>query len=196
MFWEHVVNFVFCSKVHSEHLSTLVCQLLTQEGLSLSWENTIMQTTNMITKLVSPDVRNEGDDMDIRKYVQIKKVKLSDAFSPGERFSFNNKMHNWSVLTTFIVPKRKMLPIICQWWRGYSEWENFPTLTFFPNHLLATKLKISLKHFEGMNSFFFYQVTSLSSYWFINSQSNENLLPHCASFFFLWEFWLSIDLIK
>lgn len=74
--WENGESLAFerLSKVHSEHLSTLVCQLLTQEGLSLSWENTIMQTTNMITKLVSPDVRNEGDDMDIRKYVQIKKI--------------------------------------------------------------------------------------------------------------------------
>ncbi|XP_036361555.1 1-phosphatidylinositol 3-phosphate 5-kinase isoform X2 [Octopus sinensis] len=61
-------------KVHKEHLSNLVRQLLNQEGLPLSWEGTIMQTAHKVSQFVSPDVRNEGDDMDIRKYVQIKKI--------------------------------------------------------------------------------------------------------------------------
>ncbi|GAB1606466.1 1-phosphatidylinositol 3-phosphate 5-kinase-like isoform X1 [Argonauta hians] len=61
-------------KVHKEHLTSLVRQLLNQEGLSLSWESTIMQTAHKISQFVNPDVRNEGDDMDIRKYVQIKKI--------------------------------------------------------------------------------------------------------------------------
>ena len=49
-------------------------QLLSSEGLSLSWMDTIMAVTREVCERVRPDVRHEKDDMDIRQYVQIKKV--------------------------------------------------------------------------------------------------------------------------
>ena len=35
-----------------------------------------MSVTRKIAQVVRPDVRHEADDMDIRQYVQIKKVKF------------------------------------------------------------------------------------------------------------------------
>lgn len=41
----------------------------------------------------------------------------------------NNTMR--SVLATFIISSREMLPTTCLWGTGYSEWENFSTSAFF-----------------------------------------------------------------
>jgi 1-phosphatidylinositol-3-phosphate 5-kinase len=67
-------------KTHHDHLSSLTKQLLSDEGLSLSWESIILETANKISHFVKPDVRNEGDEMDIREYVQIKKVYFTIVF--------------------------------------------------------------------------------------------------------------------
>ncbi len=56
-------------------MRALLNQLLSKEGLSLKWAETVLSIINKISQVVRPDVRNEGDDMDIRQYVQIKKVK-------------------------------------------------------------------------------------------------------------------------
>lgn len=55
-------------------MTALTNQLLSRAGLSLKWAETIMQIIHKISLVVRPDVRHEGDDMDIRQYVQIKKV--------------------------------------------------------------------------------------------------------------------------
>ncbi|XP_071791852.1 1-phosphatidylinositol 3-phosphate 5-kinase-like [Asterias amurensis] len=57
----------------SSHLERLVEQQLTTEGLDLTWAGTIQQLAQRICAQVKPDVMN-GDDMDIRHYVHIKKV--------------------------------------------------------------------------------------------------------------------------
>ncbi|XP_022098381.1 1-phosphatidylinositol 3-phosphate 5-kinase-like isoform X2 [Acanthaster planci] len=57
----------------SKTLVSLAEQLLRSEGLDLSWKETIMPLAKRICALVKPDVMN-GDDMDIRQYVHIKKV--------------------------------------------------------------------------------------------------------------------------
>ena len=55
-------------------MKSMINQLLSAEGLSIKWANTILTTVRKISQVVRPDVRHEGDDMDIRQYVQIKKV--------------------------------------------------------------------------------------------------------------------------
>ena len=52
-------------------------QLLSQQGLSASWEPVVLSCARQVTHFVRPDVRNEGDDLDIRKYIHIKKVRDS-----------------------------------------------------------------------------------------------------------------------
>ena len=67
-------NFLYCSKLHVEHLSKLLCQLLEGRGLSLNWMETILSVSQKISRVVRPDVRTDNDDMDIRQYVTIKTV--------------------------------------------------------------------------------------------------------------------------
>ncbi|XP_064646018.1 1-phosphatidylinositol 3-phosphate 5-kinase-like isoform X3 [Lineus longissimus] len=61
-------------KAQYEHMSMLTSQLLSNEGLSLSWAELILQISRRIAEMVSPDVKMDEDDMDIRQYVQIKKI--------------------------------------------------------------------------------------------------------------------------
>jgi 1-phosphatidylinositol-3-phosphate 5-kinase len=64
-----------CSKSQKEHLILLTNQLLAHEGLSSKkWADLLLSLAKRVTHVVRPDVKNDGDDMDIRKYVQIKKV--------------------------------------------------------------------------------------------------------------------------
>ena len=63
--------------VHTEHLQVMTRQLLSQQGLSASWEPVVLSCARQVTHFVRPDVRNEGDDLDIRKYIHIKKVRDS-----------------------------------------------------------------------------------------------------------------------
>ncbi len=63
-----------CSKANLEHMTLLTNQLLTGQGLSAKWADTIMTIVRKISQVVRPDVRHEGDDMDVRQYVQVKKV--------------------------------------------------------------------------------------------------------------------------
>jgi len=66
------------SKLHMEHLTTLVNQLLNSEGLSVTavaqWANMLLSISRKISQTVRPDIRNDADDMDIRQYVIIKTV--------------------------------------------------------------------------------------------------------------------------
>ena len=66
------------SKLHMEHLMTLVNQLLNSEGLSVMvvahWANMLLSVSRKISQTVRPDIRNDADDMDIRQYVIIKTI--------------------------------------------------------------------------------------------------------------------------
>lgn len=55
-------------------MMSLVTQLLSSEGLSITWSDVILSLALNIAETVRPDVKHEGDDMDIRQYVHIKKV--------------------------------------------------------------------------------------------------------------------------
>lgn len=102
----------------------------------------------------------------------------SSHFSPGERFSCNNKWHYAveSVLATFIIsPSGKCCQ---QFVRGYSEWENIP------HHLLDITPKVLLKNLGGRKSFVFLFFCLLASCTLVNLQINE-IIPAFFFFFFL-----------
>ncbi|KAL8580115.1 hypothetical protein ACOMHN_061229 [Nucella lapillus] len=61
---------------HTEHLQTMTRQMLSQQGLSASWEAVMLTCVRQVTHFVRPDVRGEGDDLDIRKYIHIKKIPV------------------------------------------------------------------------------------------------------------------------
>lgn len=84
---------------HKEHLHSLIQQLLNNAGLSHSWENIIIHTMDVVGRFVRPDVKDEGDDMDIRQYVQIKKI-------PGETKDQTSLIHG--VMFTKNVVHKKM----------------------------------------------------------------------------------------
>ena len=67
-----------CSKVQWEHLQALTRQLLSKEALSMKWADIILRTAQKISKQVRPNVKASQDDMDIRQYVQVKKVCIGD----------------------------------------------------------------------------------------------------------------------
>ncbi|XP_050725052.1 1-phosphatidylinositol 3-phosphate 5-kinase-like isoform X2 [Eriocheir sinensis] len=62
------------SSMWASHESALLCQLLDSGGLSPSWAEVILPIVHTVTDIIRPDVRNDSDDMDIRQYVQFKKV--------------------------------------------------------------------------------------------------------------------------
>ena len=62
-------------------MKSLTSQLLSAEGLSIKWGDTIMTIVRKISQVVRPDVRHEGDDMDVRQYVQIKRVMYAHYLS-------------------------------------------------------------------------------------------------------------------
>ena len=66
------------SKLHTEHLTSLVNQLLNSEGLSVmavaQWADMLLSVSRKISQTVRPDIRNDADDMDIRQYVIIKTI--------------------------------------------------------------------------------------------------------------------------
>ena len=65
------------SKSHKEHITWLTKHLLNTEGLSHKWSEIIISLVRKITMIVRPDVCEDNDDMDIRQYVQIKKVSMT-----------------------------------------------------------------------------------------------------------------------
>ena len=65
------------SKLYLEHLSAMVGQLLNTEELSTSaalWADMLLSASRRISQTVRPDIRCDGDDMDIRQYVIIKTI--------------------------------------------------------------------------------------------------------------------------
>ncbi|XP_025088502.1 1-phosphatidylinositol 3-phosphate 5-kinase-like [Pomacea canaliculata] len=63
-------------QAHTEHWQVVTRQLLSQQGLSASWEVVILNCVRQISHFVRPDVRSEADDLDVRRYVHIKKIPV------------------------------------------------------------------------------------------------------------------------
>ncbi|KAK3088070.1 hypothetical protein FSP39_014286 [Pinctada imbricata] len=66
--------YIRLKSAHEEHLRSLTNQLLSEAGLAKSWANIILGTAQRISFYVHPDVKREGDHMDVRKYVKFKKI--------------------------------------------------------------------------------------------------------------------------
>lgn len=54
--------------------TALLRQLLSSEGLSLSWCEIIQPLIRRVVDTVRPDIKHDNDEMDIRQYVKIKKI--------------------------------------------------------------------------------------------------------------------------
>ncbi|XP_067015555.2 1-phosphatidylinositol 3-phosphate 5-kinase [Anabrus simplex] len=61
------------SNAYKQHEASLLKQLLNREGLSQSWADVLQPLVHRVVETVQPDVKN-NDDMDVRRYVQFKKV--------------------------------------------------------------------------------------------------------------------------
>lgn len=72
--------FTRLSEGYADHERRLVAQLMEQNGLDVGWVDVIVPLVHKIVEVVRPDVKNENDDMDVRQYVQIKKVSYVEFF--------------------------------------------------------------------------------------------------------------------
>ncbi|CAL1530359.1 unnamed protein product, partial [Lymnaea stagnalis] len=86
-------------KAHTELWHILIRQMLSQHSLLLSWESVILTCITQVSHFVRPDVRLEGDEMDIRNYVHIKKV-------PGGNKNDTSMFHG--VIFTKNIAHKKM----------------------------------------------------------------------------------------
>lgn len=69
----------------------LLQQLLYSESLSLSWRDIIVPVVRQVVQTVRPDVRSCDDDMDIRQFVHIKKVRNASGCKINESgFAISN----------------------------------------------------------------------------------------------------------
>lgn len=57
-----------------KHENDFLIQLLESMDLSASWIDIILPIVHKVTEIVRPDVKHSDDDMDIRQYIQFKKV--------------------------------------------------------------------------------------------------------------------------
>lgn len=85
------------------HETALLCQLLDSGGLSPLWAEVILLIFHTVTDIIRPDVKNDSDDMDIRQYVQFKKV-------PGGSRS-ECQILNGAVCTKDVVDRRNDFPL-------------------------------------------------------------------------------------
>lgn len=61
------------TSAYKAHEDSLIKQLLSKEGLSQTWSNTILSIAQQIIDQVRPDLNHDADNLDIRQYVQFKK---------------------------------------------------------------------------------------------------------------------------
>ncbi|XP_020286766.1 1-phosphatidylinositol 3-phosphate 5-kinase isoform X2 [Pseudomyrmex gracilis] len=61
------------TSAYKAHEDSLIKQLLSKEGLSQTWSNTILSIAHQIVDYVRPDLNHDAENLDIRQYVQIKK---------------------------------------------------------------------------------------------------------------------------
>ncbi|KAK6165394.1 hypothetical protein SNE40_022328 [Patella caerulea] len=59
---------------HTDHWNAMAKQLLSQRGLSFHWEPIILTYVTKISHFVRPDIITDGDNLDIRQYLHVKKV--------------------------------------------------------------------------------------------------------------------------
>lgn len=57
-----------------KHENDFLAQLLESMDLPLSWVDVILPIVHKVTEIVRPDVKHSDDDMDVRQYIQFKKV--------------------------------------------------------------------------------------------------------------------------
>lgn len=57
------------SSAFEHHKQSLLRQMLSVEGLSQSWSDTIQDVVSGVVDLVRPDMKNDEDEMDIRLWV-------------------------------------------------------------------------------------------------------------------------------
>ncbi|KAL0271738.1 UNVERIFIED_CONTAM: hypothetical protein PYX00_008735 [Menopon gallinae] len=67
-------SYKILSSAFEHHVHGLLQQLLNNEGISLSWSDVVLPIVKDIVNLVRPDMRKDTDEMDIRHYVQVKKL--------------------------------------------------------------------------------------------------------------------------
>ncbi|KAG8194044.1 hypothetical protein JTE90_028386 [Oedothorax gibbosus] len=102
-------SFESFNALYKVHEATLLNQLLSNEGLSLAWSEIILPIIHHVVDSVHPDVKNDSDDMDIRQYVQFKKIpggnKSESSIISGVVFSktvvhkkMRQKIHNPTIL--------------------------------------------------------------------------------------------------
>lgn len=65
-------------------MMALLQQLLYNESLSLSWRDIIVPVVCQVVQTVRPDVKKRDDDMDIRQFVHIKKVRFKQWIQGNE----------------------------------------------------------------------------------------------------------------
>lgn len=82
-----------------DHVQRLMKQLLSWQGVSLSWADVLMPLVTNVVHTVRPDVRDDEDDMDLRQYVHLKKI-------PGGSKSDSRIVHG--VVCTKNVANRSM----------------------------------------------------------------------------------------
>ncbi|KYN10309.1 Putative 1-phosphatidylinositol-3-phosphate 5-kinase [Trachymyrmex cornetzi] len=61
------------TSAYKAHEDSFIKQLLSKEGLSQTWSNTILSIAHQIIDHVRPDLNHDADNLDIRQYVQFKK---------------------------------------------------------------------------------------------------------------------------
>ncbi|XP_041374474.1 1-phosphatidylinositol 3-phosphate 5-kinase-like isoform X2 [Gigantopelta aegis] len=86
-------------QAHSELWDALTKQLLSHNGLSMSWECVMSSIIAQISRFVKPDVQGEGDELDIRKYIHVKKI-------PGGQKTDTSMLHG--VMFTKNIAHKKM----------------------------------------------------------------------------------------
>lgn len=68
------LSLVAYRSAYKQHEDSLVKQLLSKEGLAQSWAEIILPIAHQIVDQVRPNLNHDADDMNIKQYVQIKKV--------------------------------------------------------------------------------------------------------------------------
>lgn len=68
-----ISDIIYRRSAYKAHEDSLIKQLLSKEGLSQTWSNTILSIAHQIVDHVRPDLNHDADNLDIRQYVQFKK---------------------------------------------------------------------------------------------------------------------------
>ncbi|XP_050300649.1 1-phosphatidylinositol 3-phosphate 5-kinase [Anthonomus grandis grandis] len=84
------------SDAYEQHEQSLLKQLLSANGLSISWSDILVPLIRDIICLIRPDKNHDAEELDIRNYVQIKKLpggKKEDTYLVGGIVCSKNVAH-------------------------------------------------------------------------------------------------------